>query len=158
MGSRYVRPLCMWPVSRPRIIWSTCVHSQSFEVGCNPCTIWWWCDPLAGVYGGYSSRKMKRTHDSLSLPVGWCAAMLSLNSPSFILVIKINSIPPVIKYTFSSDGKSRDTVSSWDCIFTVLGFNHNNNNNNNNNPRDLYYRGWNFKKNNNYNNNKNLKN
>ena len=49
MGSHYVRPLflslslslslCVCVASsKPRIIWLTCVHSQSLELGCNPCT------------------------------------------------------------------------------------------------------------------------
>jgi len=47
--------------SKPWIIRSTRVTSQSLEAGCNPCTkqvMMWYVD---GVYGSYNTHKMKIT-------------------------------------------------------------------------------------------------
>ena len=58
MGSRFIRPLCVWPAANHA---SYGQHVSIHEVQRRTAiTTWsrWWCNPLAGVYRGYSTRRM----------------------------------------------------------------------------------------------------
>jgi len=57
-GSRFIRPLCVWPATKPQIIWSKCIHLRRWRRAAILTWSWWLCDPLAGFYGGYSTRRM----------------------------------------------------------------------------------------------------